>query len=194
MFTRKKVTRFLLIFMFLFLSFYSVYGNENYKLKEHVKFYFFWSNLSGLGFGSNYIFNNTFNIHLLAGADPFVSVIWATPYSGNMINFTFKTEVNIHSGFYAASGWYSGLFHLEVDHLEISKYIWQAGPTFALGFKFPNDLHSRRIGIELGFVFNLPPKITTYKQTRLDKWIIEAERSRPSKGKLFPFLSIIIEM
>jgi hypothetical protein len=194
MFTRKKVTCFLLIFMFLFLSFYSVYGNENYNLKEHVKFYFFWSNLSGLGFGSNYIFNNTFSIHLLAGADPFVSVIWAAPYSGNMINFTFKTEVNIHSGFYVAPGWYSGLFHLEVNNLEISKYMWQSGPTFAVGFKFPNDIHSRRIGIELGTVFNLPSKITTYKQTRLDKWIIEAERSRPSKGKLFPFLSIIIEM
>ncbi|MBC8180131.1 hypothetical protein H8E88_03305 [candidate division KSB1 bacterium] len=192
--TKKTVVCFLLIFIFLFLTIFSVYGNENYKLKEHVKFYFFWSNLSGLGFGSNYFFNDTFSIHFLAGADPLVPLIWSAPYSGNMINFSFKTEVNLFSGFYAAPGWYLGMFHLEIDNLDFSEYIWQSGPTIALGYKFPNNVKQRRIGIEFGAVFNLPERITSSYQSKLDSWIIESKRSQPSEGALFPFLSLIVEL
>jgi len=191
---KKTAVCFLLVCIFLTLNFNASYGGENYKLKEHVKFYFFWSNLSGLGFGSNYYFNDTFSIDLLAGADPLIPVIWAPPYSGNMINFSFKTEVNFFSGWYFSPGWYSGLFHLEVDNLEFSEYIWQSGPTFAVGFKYPNNIEHRRIGIEFGAVFNLPEKISTSFHTKLDKWIIESERSRPSKGVLFPFILFTVEM
>jgi len=173
---------------------FSAYANNEYQLREHVKFYFFWSNLYGLGFAGNYLFSDSFSLHLLGGADPLVPVIWASPYAGNMINLSVKAELKFFSGCYVASGWYSGLFNLKIDNLDFSKYLWQSGPFLALGVKLPNDVSKRRVGFELGAVYGLPSTISANKTTKLDKWFIESQRSKPATGDLFPFLSIIIEM
>ena len=183
-----------ILLILIFLTIFPAYGKNDYQLKEHLKFYLFWGNLSGLGFGGNYIVNDNFSLHLLAGAEPLIPVIWASPYSGNLINFNLKTEISIYSGLYMAPGYYFGLFNIQVDRPKISNYIWQSGPTFALGFKYPKNKTSRRIGLEFGAVFELPSTISVVNQTKLDKWIIEAERSSPSKGILFPSVTIMVEL
>jgi len=128
----------------------------------------FYGTTFGLGGGCDYQLNKKFSIHLLAGTEPFFSLIWAAPFSGNMLNFNIKAEMNLYSGFYFSTGWYTGLFNLKYDDLDVSEYIWESGPTLAIGIKIPNNANKRRLGLEIGSVFNLPTKLTTTRETLLD--------------------------
>jgi len=76
--------------------------------------------------------------------------------------------MNLYSGFYFSTGWYTGLFNLKYDDLDVSEYIWESGPTLAIGIKIPNNANKRRLGLEIGSVFNLPTKLTTTRETLLD--------------------------
>ncbi len=157
-----------LIIIITFLNITTVCSQSNYELKKHFKFYMFYGTTFGLGGGCDYQLNKKFSIHLLAGTEPFFSLIWAAPFSGNMLNFNIKAEMNLYSGFYFSTGWYTGLFNLKYDDLDVSEYIWESGPTLAIGIKIPNNANKRRLGLEIGSVFNLPTKLTTTRETLLD--------------------------
>lgn len=188
----KKILILGLLISTLLLSMYaSAPGKTNLSLKQRFKIFVHNGNLTGVGLGCNYYLNKLTRLTIVTGTDSPVTIFWALPYSGNMINFNLKTSFILFSGVYISPGWYSGLFKLEgkLEIVEISKYEWQSGPCLAIGFHWPTDLTRNKIGIELGAAFNLPTKILVVE----GNYVLEAKRSEASKGSLFLFLTFIIE-
>ena len=194
MFIKKTAVCFIIIIILIFYYFSPACAKYNFELKKQFKLYFFYSSLLGLGAGGNLQFNNTFSIHSCFGTEPLVPLIWTAPFSGNILNLHIKTEANLYAGCYFAAGLYTGLFNLKYKDFNISKFMWKSGPSIAIGIKFPNNFDKRRFGLEIGSVFNLPTKLSTIKKTSMDTWIVLAKRSRPAKGSLFPFITLMIEL
>lgn len=196
MIIRKKLRTVFLIVGLNLVLLLSIFPSDLFGSDKHFKLSFQYGNLVGTSFGASYFFNKNIGVSLVGGGEPALPLFWSTPYAGNVININVKSDIRFYSGFYVSPGWYAGLFNLtsKISDVGVSGYVWETGPTFALGFKLPNNLSSRRSGIEIGFVFNLPSKISVTTETDFETCILEAERGKPSNSSLLPFITFIIEL
>ena len=90
-----------IMIMISLFTFFTIYPNVIFAQKK-FRTIVQYGNLMGISLGSTYAFNNTFSIDAAVGTESPLYIIWASPYSGNKLNFSMRSNISHRSGFYVS--------------------------------------------------------------------------------------------
>ena len=168
--------------------------------RKHFSFLFHYGNLTGFGLGCEYALNDAVGFDVVAGIESPAHLGWTSPYTGNLFNGSVRIRVTHPVGFYVSPGWYAGLFEIsrklrfpEYEFLDSEQYVLQSGPMAAVGFEWPRGSRKIKCGVEVGCAW-LPKEISKTVDGVFETYRIDAERSGPAMGSVFPFFTFIVRI